>query len=82
MTLRAFGKWNNLEKDKYSYMWNLKKTLYLHREQIGSWQRHGDWVGEKSEGSQKVQTSNYKVNKFWDVMYSIVTIANNTVLYV
>ena len=34
------------------------------------------------EGSQKVQTSSYKVNKSWDVIYSMVTIVNNTVLYI
>ena len=39
-------------------------------------------VGKMGEGSQKVQTSSYKVNKSWDVIYSMVTIVNNTVLYI
>ena len=33
-------------------------------------------------GGQKVQTSSYKINKSWDVMYSVVTIVNNTVLHI
>ena len=33
------------------------------------------------EGSQKVQTLSYKMNQSGDLMYSMVTIANNNVLY-
>ena len=36
-------------------------------------------VGEMGEGGQKVQTSSYKINKSWDVTYSMATIGNNTV---
>ena len=38
------------------------------------------WVGEKGEGGQKIQTSRYKINKTWDVMYSMVNILSNTSL--
>ena len=30
-----------------------------------------------NEGSQKVQTSSYKIKESWDVMSSMVTILNN-----
>ena len=34
------------------------------------------------EGGGKVQIFNYKMNKSWgDTMYSMVTIANNTIAY-
>ena len=36
-------------------------------------------MGDKG---QKVPTSNYKINKFWDVLYSMVIVVNNTVLYI
>ena len=40
-----------------------------------------DWgVGEKGEGGQKIQTSSYKINKTWDVMYTMVNILSNTSL--
>lgn len=38
----------------------------------------GGEVGEKAEGGRKLQTSSYKS---WDVIYSMVTIINNTLLY-
>lgn len=33
-----------------------------------------------SVGGQKLQNSNYKINKFWDVMYRAVTMVNNSVI--
>ena len=30
---------------------------------------------------QRVETSNYKMSKSWDVKHSLVTIVNNTVLH-
>ena len=39
-------------------------------------------VGKVGEGCQKVQTSRYKINKSWDVMYSMVTIVNTAVWYI
>ena len=33
--------------------------------------------GEMGEGAQKVKTFSYEIIKFWDVMYSMVTIFNN-----
>lgn len=46
----------------------------VHKEDGGS--------GEIGEGSQKVQTYSYKINKFWDVIYNMATEANNAILYV
>lgn len=37
--------------------------------------------GEMGEVGQKIKTSDYKINKSWDVIYNIVTVVNNTVLY-
>ena len=37
--------------------------------------------GKLGEGGQKVQTSSYKISKSWDVIYSMVTTANNAILY-
>lgn len=34
------------------------------------------------ESGQKVQTSCYKIKRFWDVMYSMVAIINKVVLYI
>lgn len=39
-------------------------------------------VDEMGEGGQKVQTPSYKTDKSWDVMHSMVTVVNNTVLYI
>ena len=38
-------------------------------------------VREVGEAGQGVPTPSYKMVKFWDIVYSMVTIANNTVLY-
>ena len=37
--------------------------------------------GKMGDVGQRVQTSSYKRNKFWDLMYSMVTTVNNTVFY-
>ena len=42
----------------------------------------GCGVGEIGEGGQEVQTSSYKINNSWDVMYNMVTTVNNTVLHI
>lgn len=34
------------------------------------------------EGSQKEQTSIYKIHTTWDVMYTMATVAHNTALYI
>lgn len=43
-----------------------------------------DWreVGKMCKGGQKVQTFSYKINKSWDMMCSMATIVNYTVLHV
>ena len=42
----------------------------------------GEGGCEMGEDGQKVQTFSNKINKFWDVMYSIVTSINSTVMYI
>lgn len=37
---------------------------------------------QTGEGGQKVYTSNYKISKSGDTMYSTVTTVNPTVLYI
>ena len=45
--------------------------------------RSGVGVSTLDKGSQKVQTSNYKINKYsGDVMYNMRTIINPTVCYI
>ena len=39
-------------------------------------------MGEKEEGGKKAEITRYKINKFGDIMYSFVTIVNNTILYI
>ena len=59
-------------------MLNLKKKKLNHRGEIDGCQRAE--VGKRggmNEGSQKVQTSSYKIKESWDVMSSMVTILNN-----
>lgn len=62
-------------------MWNLKKQTNAQIERwISGCQRLG--VGCKmNEDDQKVETSSYMINKFWDVKYSMESMDNNNVLY-
>ena len=39
-------------------------------------------VDEMSEGDQNIQISSYKMAKSWEIMYSMVTIINNTILHI
>lgn len=39
-------------------------------------------LGEMSEGGQKVQTSSYRIYKFWGCNNSMVSIVNNTALHI
>ena len=59
-------------------MWNLKKDKLIETENWLLPEAGGEGIGKMDEGVQKVQVSSYKTHKFWDVMYSIVTIAINT----
>ena len=54
--------------------------MHRYREQTGGYQRQG--VDEMCKGNQKVQTSSYKINKSWGLMYSMGTVVNNTVLHI
>ena len=47
-----------------------------------SWGEGEDEGQGKNGWSQNVQTSSYKINKSWDVMYSMATRVNNTVLHI
>ena len=48
---------------------------------MGGYQGERGWeVGKMDEGSQKVQTLSYKMSRE-DVIYSIVTIINNSMLH-
>ena len=42
-----------------------KKQIHRNRDQICGCQKQGGGVGELDEGGQKVQTSGYKINKYW-----------------
>ena len=42
----------------------------------------GSRVGKMGEGGQEVQNFRYRINKSWDVMYSVVNIVNNIVLHI
>ena len=55
----------NKNKKPHRYMWLLPQA--------------GE--GKLGEGGQKVQTSSYKISKSWDVIYSMLTTANNALLY-
>ena len=41
----------------------------------------GDGEGEVEEDDQKVQNSRYKVNKYWEVTYKMMTTPNTAVGY-
>lgn len=55
------------------------KTELMEMKQTGGCQR---WVGKMDEGVQIVHTSNYEINKSWELMYSMVTVVNTTVLHI
>ena len=69
-----YAKWSKSDIERQIphdlvYIQNLKKNPQRHREQIGGCQRQGGrgWgVGKVGEGSQKVQTSSYKIAKSWE----------------
>lgn len=37
-------------------------------------------MGDTGEGGQEVHSSSYKISKSWEVMYTMMTVANNTIL--
>ena len=63
-------------------MWNLKKS----KKKSPEIQRLDWWLpdvgGKMGEGSEKVQTFSYKINKSWNDMYIMATVISNTVLYI
>ena len=59
--------------------------IHRHREQIGGCQRLGGWVGEWAKWVKEVTKHKLPVVKYksrGDVIYSMVTIVNKTVLYI
>ena len=64
------------------YMESGTKKTYRYREQTGRYlPEAGDQGGGKDD--QVLQISNLlELNNPWDVMYRMVTIVNNTVLYI
>ena len=78
---------SQMEKNMISLICGIKQqtqpqTRLIDREHIGGCQKWGVGVGEMGEGCPKVQTSSYKIIKVEDVTYSILTIVNNTILYI
>ena len=73
-------------------IWNLKQTHKSNKNKqarvIDSENRlvvariRGRGYGWNRWRSQKLKMSCYKINKSWDVRYSMVTIVNNTVLHI
>ena len=56
---------------------NYIQQTHRKRVQLCDYPRWGK--SELDEGSQKVQTNSYKINKYWDVMYNMINIINITV---
>ena len=56
-------------------MWNLEK---LNSEW---WLAGAEGWGKWGDVGLRGQTSSYKMNKFWELMYSMVTNGNSTVFY-
>jgi len=52
--------------------------LQRNRGQMSGCQRLGVRAGD----GQKVQISIYKINKFWDIIYTMVFLVNNTVSHI
>lgn len=71
-----YVKWN-IRQSKTNVIWfqlyvdSKKIDLWIHRtgRLFGRGRELG--VGEMGEGGEKVQTSSYKLSKFWNVIYSI-----------
>lgn len=53
-----------------------------HQNIMSGCQRQGIRVGIRGEGGQKVQTSSYIINNSCDIIHSMMTIVNNTVLHI
>lgn len=62
-------------------MWNLKQTKNKLIDTENRWVVARDGVGKMGESGQKTKTSSYKISP-GDVTYTVVTIFNNTVLYI
>ena len=56
----------------------MNETFFMERNEWRG-KDQSSWGGKKG---LEVQTSSYKINKSWDVMYVMVTVVNNTGLYI
>lgn len=70
-----------------THMWNLKTKLkrnqsHRRREEIVIVSGGHEWVSGTGEGSQKTQTSSYKMKQSSDVMYSTAIIGSNAALHI
>ena len=62
-----------------THVWSLKKSN-LEKQRV-EWRLPRVGVGEMRRYWSKGTTPSYTINKFGDLIYSIVIIANNTVSY-
>ena len=69
------------KKEKNNNNKKPKNQIHWYRKQIGGAISKGWEAGEMGEGSQNIQTPNYKIN-YGSVIYSMVTIFNYTLLYI
>ena len=65
-----------------TYVWNLEKKQQQTHRTSRSVIARGGMVGEKGEGDQKVQISFLRWMSSGELMYRMVTIVHNTVLYI
>ena len=61
-------------------MQDMLKMSNSEKQQNGGYEGFGE-QGKWGNICQGVQTSSYKINKFWGSLYSMAIIANNTVSY-
>ena len=74
-----YAMWN--KSNKKTSMWSLLYVEWKEKKTKLAFTENRLVVARRmSKGGQKVQTSHYKINKSRDVLYSMVTIVNNTVL--
>ena len=62
----------------YDLTQHLESFLKNHSwiEEMGVCQRQG--VEEMKEDDQRVKTSSYKINKFWEIIYRMAAVVNHT----
>lgn len=72
----------NLKKKKRQNKRNQKNPELIDIEnRLAVASGRGCGMDETVQGGQKVQTYSYKIRKSWDVLYSMMTTLNNTLLH-